>query len=299
MRFGRLIACAAGVYASCTGYVDAFSPKCAVSAMKKSSTRKTCGALLGHQALRMGGVESPLDVLARVESMMTHQKSDPITTSFEHQHSRSGSSASESGLAETSRIVTPSLTAQALQHIETLYPQAQESERIAAARKDGYWPYISKKQEPPPDFTYGEFPLPFFGELIDHAVVNYVAPDGDDGERAELEFLDLGSGAGRLVLAAAAMSKPWKRVRGVEFLTSLSSMAQDKLENGQEIPNFLTSEVLLENCSWDAPHLDLTTVDVAFACGLMLRMIQLRDVLLASSLDTPFLRSTPAAFRNV
>lgn len=78
--------------------------------------------------------------------------------------------------------------------------------------------------------------------------------------------MDLGSGGGRLVLAAAAMSNPFKKVRGVEFLPSLHCLAEKKLVQAHNFPDFLASEVVLENCSWDAPALDLSSVDIAFAC---------------------------------
>ena len=58
-----------------------------------------------------------------------------------------------------------------------------------------------------------------------------------------MEFLDLGSGAGRLVLAAASMDTRWKRVRGVEFLTSLHELAQEKLELARSEPGLLASHV--------------------------------------------------------
>ena len=125
-------------------------------------------------------------------------------------------------------------------------------------------PYVSKKEEPPAEYTYGEFPLPFFGELLDKAAASSAACPG--GDRSAAEFLDLGSGAGRLVLAAAAATPPWKRVTGVEFLSSLHTLAEEKLAQAQALPGgLLTSEVVLENCSWDSESLDLSSIDVAFA----------------------------------
>ena len=135
--------------------------------------------------------------------------------------------------------------------------------RNAAARKDGYWPFISKKQTPPTEYTYGEFPLPFFSELIDRGV--NLLPSLHNGQRSGAEFVDLGSGAGRLVLAAASMNPGWKRVRGVEFLPSLHSLAEEKLSEAKALPEFLTSPVVLEARSWDSPELDLSSVDIAFA----------------------------------
>jgi hypothetical protein len=160
--------------------------------------------------------------------------------------------------------VSLALSPQALQQMDSLFPPVEEFQRIQTSRKDGYWPYISKKEEPPTDFTYGEFPLPFFAELVDHATAAS-AKACPSGLRANAEFVDLGSGSGRLVLAAASMENPWRRVRGVEFLPSLHGLAEEKLKQAENMPGFLTAEVSLENSSWDAPDLDLTSVDVAFA----------------------------------
>ena len=98
---------------------------------------------------------------------------------------------------------------------------------------------------------------------MDRAACYSVACPG--GRRADAEFLDLGSGAGRLVLAAAAMSNPWKRCRGVEYLHSLHLFAEGKLDEAGGLPAFLQSDVMLEECGWESPGLDLSNVDVAFA----------------------------------
>ena len=205
----------------------------------------------------------------------------------------------------------PTLSPRAVVQLDALYPQTEETQRVAASRKDGYWPYISKKvspagpstalcasgitgamrmcpalllgvlaqshtrrerrlsqtthtqEEPPQELTYGEFPLPLFGELVDRAACYAAACQG--GRRADAEFLDLGSGAGRLVLAAAAMSNPWKRCRGVEYLHSLHLLAEEKLDEAGDLSAFLQSDVMFEECSWESPGLDLSNVDVAFA----------------------------------
>ena len=162
-----------------------------------------------------------------------------------------------------------SLSPQVLQTMDTLYPPVEEFQRIQAARKDGYWPYISKKEEPPTEFTYGEFPLPFFADLVDYATAASASVCAQGNARSQAEFVDLGSGGGRLVLAAAAMTNPFKKVRGVEFLPSLHCLAEEKLAHAHSLSDFLSSEVELENCSWDAPELDLSSVDIAFACTYM------------------------------
>ena len=71
-------------------------------------------------------------------------------------------------------------------------------------------------EEPPLDFTYGEFPLPLFGRLVDRACELLAAtqPGGSAAlfdDRSGITLADLGSGAGRLALWAAATSA-WKAV---------------------------------------------------------------------------------------
>ena len=67
------------------------------------------------------------------------------------------------------------------------------------------------------ELTYGEFDLHGFYEALDCAV---------DGlpDLQSCTFCDLGSGAGRLVLAAAARY-PWARCVGIEALRDLHHMA--------------------------------------------------------------------------
>ena len=67
------------------------------------------------------------------------------------------------------------------------------------------------------ELTYGEFDLDGFHEALDCAV------DGLPDLR-RCTFCDLGSGAGRLVLAAAARY-PWERCVGIEALPDLHHMA--------------------------------------------------------------------------
>ena len=66
--------------------------------------------------------------------------------------------------------------------------------------------------------SYGEFALPFFFQLL--ALARPVA-----GER----FCDVGSGCGRLVLAAA-LAHRWKGACGVEMLSELHALALEAQE---------------------------------------------------------------------
>ena len=145
----------------------------------------------------------------------------------------------------------------------TLFSPDEYSQRNQESRKDGYWAYVSKGEEPPLDATYGEFPLPLFSKLVDRAceLRGINTPE----ERRATILADLGSGAGRLALWAAATSE-WKRVVGVEYLPTLAATASAKLGAAQSMAGLLqTSDVQLVEGSWDDP-LDLfDEIDVAFA----------------------------------
>jgi hypothetical protein len=134
-----------------------------------------------------------------------------------------------------------------------LYPPSEYAARNALSRTDGYWPWVSKKQEPPPEHTYGEFPLPFFSQILDRAW----AVAGTHDDRSEAVFCDLGSGTGRLVLWAAAAHR-WREVIGVELLPSLHAEAVAKRDAATALhddPQFeltiLTPHISLHEGSWD------------------------------------------------
>ena len=141
-----------------------------------------------------------------------------------------------------------------------LFPPDQYSARNSESRKDGYWPFMGKGEEPPLDFTYGEFPLPLFAKLVDRAC----ELRGIGDERTSTVLADLGSGAGRLALWAAATSS-WRRVVGVEYLPSLAATATAKLDQARSaFPALLqTSDVQLVQGSWDEPLALFADIDVS------------------------------------
>ncbi|CAB9505118.1 Histone methylation protein DOT1 [Seminavis robusta] len=118
---------------------------------------------------------------------------------------------------------------QVLQGLSRLYPPESLEERNAASRTDGYWPFIQKGQDPPKQFTYGEFDLGFFAQLLDRVQQEYDTSNDGDGWKDKV-FCDIGSGAGRLVLAAAALHPQWKLCRGIEILQGISDVANAKLQ---------------------------------------------------------------------
>lgn len=110
--------------------------------------------------------------------------------------------------------------------IHVLYPPTDLEKRNAASRSDGYWPFINNGQEPPKQYTYGEFDLYFFAELLDRAL-DYHTECHSWNDKV---FTDVGSGSGRLVFAAAALHPSWRLCRGVEVLESIHNVAVETLE---------------------------------------------------------------------
>mmetsp|Transcript_26739 Transcript_26739/g.67049 ORF Transcript_26739/g.67049 Transcript_26739/m.67049 type:complete len:479 (+) Transcript_26739:92-1528(+) len=107
--------------------------------------------------------------------------------------------------------------------IQELYPAEQLSQRNAASRTDGYWPFISKGVVPPLSLTYGEFDFFFFAQLLDTAL-SY----SPNVSWKDCVFCDVGSGTGRLVFAGALLHS-WKSSRGVEILPLVHKEAEKKL----------------------------------------------------------------------
>ena len=150
-----------------------------------------------------------------------------------------------------------------LEAFGALYPAAELSARNAQSRTDGYWPFVGRKEKPPIGLTYGEFPLPFFTALTDRACD--LAGLGD--ERSGATFCDIGSGAGRLVLWAAA-THAWRAALGVELLPGLCRAADAKLEAARALAGLQlrTPRVELSEGSWDdASVVAWGEIDVAFA----------------------------------
>ena len=117
-----------------------------------------------------------------------------------------------------------------LDGLHQLYPPSDLAKRNAASRTDGYWPYVQKGEDPPKQLTYGEFDFYFFAELLDRAQeVYYEGKDADAASWNDKVFCDIGSGTGRLVMAAAALHPGWKLCRGVELLNSIHVVAQETL----------------------------------------------------------------------
>ena len=151
--------------------------------------------------------------------------------------------------------------------LQALYPPDTLEERNAVSRTDGYWPYIQKGDDPPLQYTYGEFDVIFFAQLLDRVLLyqqqqqeggtassssssssssslpSSLEEDDNNSNNSnnnnrtssttwnDKVFLDLGSGTGRLVMAAAALHPGWKLCRGIEILPTISQVAQTKLDS--------------------------------------------------------------------
>lgn len=111
--------------------------------------------------------------------------------------------------------------------LDHLYPPADASQRNALSRTDGYWPYIQHGEEPPLALTYGEFDVKSLAHILDQ--VKLLQQTHDCGNykcsRDNQIFTDLGSGTGRMVLAAAALDPDWRLCRGIELLPRLHETA--------------------------------------------------------------------------
>ena len=150
---------------------------------------------------------------------------------------------------------------------QKLFSDSDFTMRNACSRKDGYWPYVAQKEEPPLELVYGEFPLDFFSRVVDRACEAAGITDC-----ADATFCDVGSGCGRLVLWAAATGT-WKQVHGVELLPSLHATALEKREEAAalhatgELPLLTPSACIsLHAGSWDDGALfEWDDVDVCFA----------------------------------
>ncbi len=180
--------------------------------------------------------------------------------------------ASTRGERHLSTGVQPWLVVTPGSPMDEIYPPAEVAQRNAASRKDGYWPFVARNEIPPQDFVYGEFPLDFFQDLI--ALAISMSPSCPGGVCKDAEFVDLGAGSGRLVIAASSSKNHWRKCRGVEILRSLHNLSLDKLTYATTIPGFLTAQqVEFENCDWGSADLDLSTADIVFSYTTALQSI--------------------------
>ena len=145
--------------------------------------------------------------------------------------------------------------------LNELYPPEELSKRNAVSRTDGYWEYVKREKQPPKHFTYGEYDILFFAELLDKAYEYHQGFERDHDEKSGWDgktFMDIGSGAGRLVIAAAALHPNLKSCIGVEILPSIHQLSLEKLEACSVLPenDFVNSDHFNEETNEEHPHVD-------------------------------------------
>ncbi len=125
-----------------------------------------------------------------------------------------------------------------LSGLNGIYPPEELSQRNAISRKDGYWTFIEDGLPPPSQYTYGEFDFLFFAELMDIANAHYHRGIDESGHDDNDEkkgwdgktFVDIGSGAGRLVLGAAALHPNLQLCKGIEILPGIHQASLENME---------------------------------------------------------------------
>ena len=158
-----------------------------------------------------------------------------------------------------------------LDGLSVLYPDMEWEQRNALSRTNAYWPYIQKGDTPPEELTYGEFDFFFFAELLDRACMLWDAAHDADNQKKKSDkvFCDLGSGSGRLVLAAAALNS-WQLCRGVELLPGIHMVAEDNLascRNERSDETTGVSEYALPLLSTTPNDPACSMAPVEFICG--------------------------------
>jgi hypothetical protein len=146
--------------------------------------------------------------------------------------------------------------------LDIVYPPKALQQRNAVSRTDGYWSYVNDGKDPPQHLTYGEFDFYFFAHLLEVVLGHLKGTQSQNSNSwRDKVFVDVGSGAGRLVMGAAALHPEARECRGVEILPSLHGFA-----NG-----------ILQSCRLSTPAaeigLDGSVSDAAESNGLPLPII--------------------------
>lgn len=163
--------------------------------------------------------------------------------------------------------------ASVLSGMDKLFSPQDLDRRNALSRTDGYWPYIQKGEDPPQQFTYGEFDFYFFAELLDRAHEIYVDNNNDNSndkvqpDWQDKVFVDIGSGTGRLALAAAGLHPTWRKCRGVELLPGLHKAAEENLESCSQRTSDQQCYALAATNDETGVEESLALAPIEFTCG--------------------------------
>lgn len=158
-----------------------------------------------------------------------------------------------------------------LQLVDRFYPPNELEQRNAQSRTDGYWKYIKRGENPPEDKVYGEFDLFFLSQLLDKASAWTTGKTWNDRT-----FVDLGSGTGRLVLAASLLCE-WKLCRGVEILESIHTVSNETLSRVvsyqalSESDDFKLAPMELEYGDFSDPNVYFGDADLVFCFSSCIR----------------------------
>lgn len=158
--------------------------------------------------------------------------------------------------------------------LHRLYPPSDLEKRNALSRTDGYWPYIQKGEDPPIELTYGEFDFYFFAQLIDKSrmLLQQRDPSLSDPHQ-RISFCDVGSGTGRLVLAAAALHPDFQVCRGLELLEKIHGSAVETLQSCRTVSiddNNKSDKFVLTVSSHQSSErstIELPMAPIEFLCG--------------------------------
>lgn len=167
--------------------------------------------------------------------------------------------------AKTSASSIAGISYQAVQSaLEVLYPATELNQRTAISRTDGYWPHLKQGKDPPPELIYGEFDFHFFAALLDRAYAFYRCDPRNQVTAGngwtEKTFVDIGSGTGRLVFAAAALH-PWGLSRGIELLPGIHKLAVERKKD------LSTTENGMHSLATPQRNQPLNLAPIEFVCG--------------------------------
>jgi len=117
---------------------------------------------------------------------------------------------------------------------------------------------------------YGEIEFDPFFEALRKIEKEYGGLQSRDGKK--LRFVDLGSGTGKAVFAAA-LSHPFEICSGVEIVKSLHDIAEKmskdfekNVRNSSRVPSFV-KDTKIELICGDATKFDLSNIDLVFMCS--------------------------------
>ena len=139
--------------------------------------------------------------------------------------------------------------ADAQQLLDTVYGPSTYTDRLMIGRRAQlgddlvYRPgLIGSSQPVDTSLTYGEYDLEFFAQLIEATIDGLDRDVSRDVDRdIDLTFMDIGSGVGRLVLAAATLwPHRFSKCSGVEMVADLHTLAS---EAGRRAESQLTPRV--------------------------------------------------------